>query len=73
MVESSTARYYQCKDGDMLDSVAWRYYGATNEFLAAVVAANPHLINKTVLSIGDVVYLPDVEPTRGDEGFRLWG
>ncbi len=59
---------YQSKDGDMVDDVAFRYYGQTSGGeVEAVYAANYRLADLgPELPAGIVISLPDVPPPRKD-------
>ena len=63
------------KDGDMIDALAYRHYGAEGH-LPAVLEANPHLAQYgPVLPAGVVISFPEIAapsaPTRAT--IRLWG
>lgn len=64
---------FTAQNGDKLDQIAYNTYG-TLEHFTKVVEANPHLVNKPILSDGDVVNLPviEVEKTKVSEVKSLW-
>lgn len=48
--------------GDTVDLICWRHYGATSGAVEAVFAANPDLAAKgAVLPFGTKITLPDVD------------
>jgi len=64
---------YTTRDGDLLDWVAWRFYGRTADTVAAVLAANPGLAEwGPVLPGGLVVWLPEVPATAAAAAADLW-
>jgi len=66
---------FKTSDGDTVDLIAWRYYGAhTDAILSAVYAANPGLAAQGVtLPAGVTVNLPDVaQTTTPKAGVKLW-
>lgn len=70
------ASNYLSRDGDVLDDIAFRQYGACNaDTLAAVLAANPGLAARgVVLPAGVTIVLPDGAPIAppASEGVSLW-
>lgn len=57
------ALYYNCKEGDQLDQICKGYYGYSRGSVEAVLAHNMNretAKKMPVLSVGDVVYLPDI-------------
>lgn len=66
---------YSTRDGDMVDAIIWRHYGAQNAaMLRVVLEANPGLsAHGARLPAGVSVVLPDIEqPTAVEQGFALW-
>jgi len=65
---------YRTKDGDVLDAICARHYGASPSRVEAVIAANPGLAAKgPLLPSGVLVVLPsfgDATPERPT--IRLW-
>jgi len=52
---------YSTKDGDVLDDICYRYYGASSEYTEAVLAANPILLkHDLILPSGITIELPDL-------------
>jgi len=63
---------YLCSDGDRLDGVVWMHY-ASLEPMGLVLEANPHLLERAELSVGDVVTLPFwAPPVAKAEARTLW-
>jgi len=62
------ASSYQSKDGDLVDDIAYRFYGqTTGGEVEAVYAANNHLADYgPALPAGVIITLPDVTPKRKD-------
>lgn len=51
------------RDGDMIDQLALKAYGRTEDATEAVLAANPHLAGlPSRLPAGVVVVLPELAP-----------
>lgn len=69
------AARYTTRDGDTVDLIAWRFYGATtNRETEMILGANPGLSDRgPLLDAGVTVDLPD-PPARPVEpaGVRLW-
>lgn len=66
-------KHVVASQNDRLDTIVYTYYG-TLEPLGMVMLANAHLMSKTLLSVGDKIYLPDYTPTKESEsdGVSLW-
>lgn len=60
--------------GDTLDALCYRYYGALAGALEAVLAANPHLAELgPILPTGTPVELPNqVEQATDTQMIQLW-
>ena len=53
---------YKTKDGDMVDAICYRYYGASSGYMEKVLAANPGLAALgPVLSAGVEIELPVIQ------------
>jgi phage tail protein X len=48
---------HEAIEGDRLDQVVFKEYDTLKVF-SSVLEANPHLVHKTTLSIGDTINLP---------------
>jgi phage tail protein X len=65
---------YTTREGDTVDAIAWRFYGATdNRVTEAVLEYNPGLADYGAeLPAGIHVTLPDVETPAKTRGVKLW-
>lgn len=64
---------YITNDGDTVDRLCWQHYGRQNGAVEAVLAANPHLLNRPVLTKGITVILPTLSSTEAVKpARRLW-
>lgn len=64
---------YTTKDGDVLDSICWKYYGSTSGTVEKVLEANRHLANlPAIFSAGVKIILPDLTPEEDSESVKLW-
>lgn len=65
---------YIASEGDTVDFIVWRSYGAQNARLVErVLAANPGLSDiGAQLPSGTVVNLPELETAAETTGTRLW-
>ena len=65
---------YRTIDGDRLDIIVFKAYGSIDaHIMDAVMDANPHLLDKTVLSAGYIVYLPEIETVQPESTTKaLW-
>lgn len=66
---------YQTRDGDTLDEIAWRYYGAVNSsILRQVMDANPGIADiGPRLPLNVMVTLPEISvPATTRKGVVLW-
>jgi phage tail protein X len=53
---------YITKDGDVLDSICWKYYGKTSGMLEKVLEANRHLAELgAIFSASVKIILPDLK------------
>ena len=69
------AQVYKSRDGDVVDAVAWRYYGRVDAgVLRAVLEANPGLADYgDALPAGVRITLPDLPPAATvSQGVSLW-
>lgn len=66
---------YITKDGDSVDFVAWKFYGATtNQVVEAVLAANRGLADYgPKLPAGVIITLPEITAPAKAQGVKLWG
>ena len=52
---------YRAVEGDRLDIIVFKAYGSIDAVVFdAVLDANEHLLESSVLKAGDIVYLPEV-------------
>lgn len=65
---------YRTRQGDTVDEICWRHYGASSGAVEAVLDANPGLSAKgDVLPIGLEIELPDLEkPGVQAATVKLW-
>ncbi len=64
---------YTTKDGDVLDSICWKYYGSTSGTVEKVLEANRHLANLGAVFVAGVkIILPDLTPEEEPESVSLW-
>lgn len=66
---------YTTQQGDMLDAIVWRIFGATAGYVEAVLDANKGLASLAdPLPAGTVIIIPDIETDSSDaEGtISLW-
>lgn len=66
---------YKTQDGDVLDAIAWRHYGALSaELLRNLYAANPHVVElPTMLPAGVAITLPpEAAPSDEVQAVALW-
>lgn len=72
---SSVSEIYIAKDGDMLDAIAWKYYGgAQSPATEYVLAANQGIADMGLkLSAGTRVILPDLPTPDAKKIIKIWG
>lgn len=68
------AAIYTTKDGETLDYIAWKYYGATdNRVVEQVLEANAGLADHgPILPAALRITLPDIAAPAEQQGVRLW-
>jgi len=59
------------KENKRLDQIVYDYYGNLDNF-EEILELNKHLIDKVILDIDDVVYLPDITTGKIVEEKSLW-
>lgn len=65
-------RHIVATQGDRLDQIIMAFY-KTLSVMNEVMIVNVHLMNKPVLDMGDIVYLPDIlVPVQPKTGVSLW-
>lgn len=61
------------QQGDTVDAICWRYFGATRAVTEKVYELNPGLAETgPVLSQGQPVTLPDAAPAQEKTLLQLW-
>ena len=64
---------YSTKEGDVLDRVCWKHYGAQAGAVEAVLEANTNLAEHgEVLPAGLEIILPDLVLPETEKLIRLW-
>lgn len=64
---------YRTKEGDVLDRVCWKHYGAQAGAVEAVLEANTNLAEHgEVLPAGLEIVLPDLVLPETEKLIRLW-
>ena len=64
---------YRTKEGDVLDRVCWKHYGAHAGAVEAVLEANTNLAEHgEVLPAGLEIVLPDLVLPETEKLIRLW-
>lgn len=68
------AATYITSAGDLVDAVAFRFYGSTaNRVVEQVLVANPGLADLgPELPAGLTIVLPDIAAPAQEQGVRLW-
>ena len=68
------AEIYVTRDGDMLDSVASKFYGGlSGRVVEQVLEANPHLADwGPLLPAGLEIRLPSIDNSTQVQAVRLW-
>ncbi|HDL7647229.1 tail protein X [Yersinia kristensenii] len=59
--------------GDTVDLLCWRHYGATQGVTEKVLSANPGLSQLVFLDAGYEVELPEIVHSAQQELVQLWG
>ncbi len=64
---------YVTKDGDVLDSICFKYYGSTSGVVEKVLEANRHLAELgSIFTAGVKIILPDLTGEEETESVKLW-
>jgi phage tail protein X len=64
---------YITKDGDVLDSICFKYYGSTSGIVEKVLEANRHLAELgSIFAAGVKIILPDLTQEEETESVKLW-
>lgn len=68
------AATYVTSDGDMLDAIAFKFYGGTsNRVVEQVLEANRGLADYgATFPAGVTITLPDITAPAQEQGVRLW-
>ncbi len=68
-------RFFISRQGDMLDWIAWRYYGTSSGTVEAILA-DPRNFGLAslplVLPLGTKVVLPQLTITKNTDQVKLW-
>lgn len=68
--EMDNGSYYTTVQGDMWDSIAYRFFGDVKYF-GLLLQHNPDLLDTFVFSAGTTVYIPEI-PEDKDEDVPEW-
>lgn len=64
---------YTTKDGDVLDAICFKYYGALKGATEAVIQANRHLAHEPeIYSAGIKITLPHIDQKQESDTIKLW-
>jgi len=65
---------YRPQEGERLDTIVFKAYGSVDaKVMDAVMEENTHLLDRTVLASGDVVFLPEIETAQSESKTKaLW-
>ncbi len=65
---------YITREGDTVDSIAWKFYGSTaNKVVETVLDANRGLADYgPILPPAIAIELPDIDRPSKAQGIRLW-
>ncbi|WP_421780705.1 tail protein X [Kiloniella litopenaei] len=64
---------YITKDKDMIDAICFKYYGFHQGTVELVLEANPGLAKQpSILPVGLVIELPDIERKETPKTVRFW-
>ena len=65
---------YSTKDGDILDEIAYRYYGNTNnKVVESIIEANFGITDyPAILPAGVLIELPEVTQSTEKQKVKLW-
>jgi phage tail protein X len=68
------AQQYTTKAGDMVDAIAYQFYGDTAGYTEAILAANPGLAAQCpLLPAGITITLPDLsDQAQQIQSIKLW-
>jgi len=65
--------YYWSKEGEMIDLICWRYYGATRGVVKVVLEANPGLAEYSgSLPSGLRIKLPLIQEQLKKSKLKVW-
>ncbi|RJF81138.1 phage tail protein [Azospirillum cavernae] len=68
------AARYVTRDGDTVDWIAWKHYGAVGGAMEAVLQANDGLADAgPLLPAGRTILLPDLPSPTVQTLVRIWG
>lgn len=69
-----TTQSYRTSEGDMVDEIAWKYYGTrAGQAVERLLAANTGLADRgPVLPGGVIIVLPDLPAPATSKGIKLW-
>lgn len=64
---------YITKENDVLDEIAWRYYGSNLKTIEPVLEANRGVAEiGLIYSAGIKIFLPDIQKPPVNETIKLW-
>jgi len=67
-------KLYRAVEGDRLDIIAFKAYGSVEpNVMAALLEENEHLLENSIIDVGEIVNLPDVETKEAESSVKaLW-
>lgn len=64
---------YTTSDGDVLDAICNKYYGATSGIIEQVIEANRHLeLEADIFTAGTKITLPEITQSKEVQIVKLW-
>jgi phage tail protein X len=65
---------YRPREGERLDTIIFKAYQSLDaDVMNTVMEANEHLLDRTVLRAGDIVYLPEIKTAQSVSSTKaLW-
>lgn len=67
------AAKYKTSEGDIIDYIAWKYYGKQSGVVEKILEENPGLADYgELLPAGVIIFLPEITLPETDNFVRLW-
>ena len=64
-------RWYKDEQPERADQIAWKVYGSVDA-TEALIRSNPTIASMTIIPVGTLLRLPELQEPQKPQGVSLW-